>query len=67
MAVIGWFARELWSIVKELKSDLSTLKEGLPAIYLRRDDFKEFRVELMNAFQRIEDKIERLREPREGT
>ena len=30
MVVIGWFARELWAAVKELKADLSKLREDLP-------------------------------------
>lgn len=38
---LGWFAREMWSAVKELKSDLSRLREELPKTYLPKDDFKE--------------------------
>ena len=28
--VTGWFAREMWTAVKELKSDLAKLREELP-------------------------------------
>jgi len=28
--VLGWFARELWSAVKELKVALAKLREDLP-------------------------------------
>lgn len=39
--VLGWFGRELWSAVKELKADLSKLREELPKTYIPKDDFKE--------------------------
>lgn len=38
---LGWFAREMWNAVKELKSDLSKLREELPKTYIPKDDFKE--------------------------
>ena len=28
--ILGWFLRELWSAVKELKIDLAKLREELP-------------------------------------
>jgi len=39
-AVTGWFARELWSAVKELKADLAKLREDLPRTYVARDDYR---------------------------
>lgn len=56
--VVGWFARVLWTATQELKTDLSTLKEILPVTYIRRDDFKEFKGEIMNSLHRIENKID---------
>jgi hypothetical protein len=41
LTVIGWFARELWSAVKELKNDLGRLREELPKTYATRDDVKD--------------------------
>jgi hypothetical protein len=38
---LGWFARELWSAVKELKTDLAKLREELPKTYAQRDDVKD--------------------------
>lgn len=58
-AGLGWFARELWSAVKELKADLAKLREELPGAYVRRDDFADFRSELLAMLHRIEDKIDR--------
>jgi uncharacterized membrane-anchored protein YhcB (DUF1043 family) len=40
LTVLGWFARELWSAVKELKTDLAKLREELPKTYAQRDDVK---------------------------
>lgn len=36
MAVIGWFAREMWSAVKELRSDLAVLRSELPRDYVQK-------------------------------
>ena len=41
LTVIGWFARELWTAVKELKNDLGKLREELPKTYATRDDVKD--------------------------
>lgn len=57
-ASLGWFARELWSAVKELKSDLAKLREELPTHYVRKDDFVEFKRDLMNVLERIEHKLD---------
>lgn len=54
LTVIGWFARVLWTAVQELKNDLAEIKENLPIYYVRKDDFKEFRQNVMDALQRIE-------------
>ena len=54
VAAIGWFARMLWAAVQELKDDLSKLREELPIHYVRKDDFREFRHNVMDALARIE-------------
>ena len=56
--VLGWFARELWSAVKELKADLAKLREELPTHYVRKDDFADFKRDLMNVLERIENKLD---------
>jgi hypothetical protein len=43
LTVIGWFARELWSAVKELKNDLGKLREELPKTYAQKDIYQELR------------------------
>ena len=58
LTVLGWFARELWSAVKELKNDLSHLREQLPKTYVYRDDYKSDIQNIKNIVQRIFDKLE---------
>lgn len=56
--VIGWFARELWTAVKDLKSDLAKLREELPKTYVTRDDFREDMRELKDMLGKIFDKLD---------
>lgn len=58
MAVIGWFARELWSAVKELKADLSKLREDLPKTYVGRDDYRQDMTEIKTMLGKIFDKLD---------
>lgn len=41
MAVFGWFGRILWEADKELRADLSKLREELPKTYVTKDDIRE--------------------------
>jgi uncharacterized coiled-coil DUF342 family protein len=56
--VAGWFAREMWSAVKELKSDLSKLREELPKTYVARDDYREDMREIKEMLGKIFDKLD---------
>jgi hypothetical protein len=58
MAVFGWFARELWSAVKELKLDLSKLREDLPRAYVTKDDYRQDIRELKDIMNKVFDKLE---------
>lgn len=58
MAGIGWFARELWSAVKELKADLSKLREDLPRTYVGRDDHRQDMTEIKTMLNKIFDKLD---------
>jgi hypothetical protein len=57
-SVLGWFARELWSAVKELKADLSKLREDLPKTYVAKDDYREDLNEIKNMLGKIFDKLD---------
>lgn len=58
LAVMGWFARELWGAVKELRADLSKLREELARDYITKDDFKDAVKELRDLLVRIENKLD---------
>ena len=58
LAVSGWFARQLWDAVTELKKDLAGLREEIAKDYVPKNDFKEFASEIRQMFQRISDKLD---------
>ena len=56
--VLGWFARELWAAVKELKADLAKLREDLPKEYVLRIDYREDIREIKTMLAKIFEKLE---------
>jgi hypothetical protein len=54
MGVAGWFARELWTAVQDLKTDLSKL----PTIYVARQDYKDDMREVKEMLGKIFDKLD---------
>jgi hypothetical protein len=62
-SVLGWFARELWAAVKDLKADLAKLREELPRSYVIRDDYKndirEIKEMLTKLFDRLDHKVDK--------
>ena len=59
MSVIGWFARELWSAVQQLKSDLSELPKIYVARVDYRDDMREVKEMLGKIFDRLDHKADK--------
>jgi cell division protein FtsB len=59
LAVLGWFARQLWDAVKSLQGDMSKLREEIAKDYTRRDDFKELATEIRQMFREISDKLDK--------
>lgn len=63
MTVVGWFARELWGAVKELKADLAALREDLPKEYVAKDDYKddirEIKALLAKIFEKLDSKVDK--------
>ena len=57
-SVLGWFARELWSAIKELKTDLAMLREDLPRQYVIRDDHREDMRDIKLMLAKIFDKLD---------
>ena len=58
VAVFGWFARELWVAVKELKEDIHKIEVELPSHYLRKDEFAEGMKEIKEMLGKIFDKLD---------
>jgi hypothetical protein len=58
---IGWFCKELWTAVQELKNDLTDIRTHLADNYVRKDDFAHRWEEVLKAVHRIEDKLDILR------
>ena len=58
LSVAGWFARELWAAVKELKADLSKLREDLPRTYVARDDYRDDIRSIKDMLAKIFDKLD---------
>lgn len=58
IAVGGWFAREVWGAVKELRSDLHQLEVDLPKTYVSKFDLDKRMDHIETMFQRIYDKLD---------
>ena len=63
LGVGGWFARQLWDAVKELRADLHRIEVDLPSRYIRRDEFadgmKEIKDMLSKIFDRLDNKADK--------
>ena len=57
-SVLGWFLREMWAAVKELKADLAKLREELPHEYIVKDDYRADIRELKDMLQRLFDRLD---------
>ena len=58
MGALGWFARELWDAVKELKTDVSKLREDLPKTYVVKEDWRADMREVKEILGKIFDKLD---------
>jgi hypothetical protein len=59
--ILGWFLRELWAAVKDLKADLAKLREELPKEYVAKDDYRQDVKELKDMIARLFDILEKRR------
>jgi len=58
LSVFGWFARQLWDAMKELRADLHVLEVNLPENYVKRSDLDKRMDHIEDMFQRIYDKLD---------
>jgi hypothetical protein len=62
VAGMGWFARELWGAVAELRRDVKQIEIDLPSNYLRKDEFREGINEIKSMLNDMGRKIDDLRD-----
>ena len=60
LAVIGWFARQLWDAVKRLQEDIHKIEVDLPTHYVKREEFSESLKEIKDLCRQIFDKVDSL-------
>ena len=58
IAAAGWFARQIWEAVNELREDIHKIEIDLPTHYLRRDEFAEGMKEIKDMLGKIFDKLD---------
>lgn len=58
VAAFGWFARELWGAVKELRADVRALEVKLPTHYVHKDEFRTELSEIKAMLHKISDKLD---------
>lgn len=60
LAVVGWFARQLWDSVKELKSDIADLRLHVSETYVKKNEMDTFEAQMEKRFDRLEQMIAKL-------
>ena len=54
VGVGGWFARQLWDAVKELKRDISKLELHISEKYVKKSDVETFKQDMDKRFDKLE-------------
>lgn len=57
--ILGWFGREMYAAVNQLKDDLYRFREEVAKEYIPKTEFNLFKEELFTFLRRIEDKLEK--------
>jgi hypothetical protein len=55
LSSLGWFARQIWDSVQDLKNDVKQIEIDLPTHYIKKDEIKD-------RFDRIEVLLDKLYE-----
>lgn len=58
LVAVGWWCREIWDSVKQLKLDLKELEIELPTNYVRREDIESRFDKIDAVLERIFDKLD---------
>lgn len=59
LSVLGWFAREMWAAMADLKDDLSKLREDLPKTYVPKDEYRDDVRHMNDMLGKIFDKLDK--------
>lgn len=62
LGVMGWFARQLWDSVKELRDDIAGLRLHVSENYVKKSEVDSFRADMDKRFDRIELLLDKLYE-----
>jgi hypothetical protein len=60
LAVMGWFARQLWDAVKTLQNDLNRLELFISDNYVKKAEMHGLKADMDKRFDRIEIMIDKL-------
>ena len=66
IAVGGWFARQLWDSVKELKNDIASIRLHMSEHYVKKSEVENFRADMDKRFDRIEMLFDKMFERLDG-
>ena len=58
LSVLGWFARQLWDAVQDLKKDVKQIEVDLPTHYVRKEDLDVRLDRLAAALNRIFERLD---------
>ena len=58
LATLGWFARQLYESVRELREDVHQIEIDLPTNYIRREEYAETMKRIEAIVERIFDKLD---------
>jgi hypothetical protein len=60
LAVAGWFARQIWDSVKEIKSDIVNLRLHVSETYIKKSEVVTLEAQMEKRFDRLEQMIAKL-------
>jgi len=58
LGAIGWFARQLWDAVDELKKEIGDLRLHVSTNYMRTEDIQRMFNRIENQLDKILDKVD---------
>lgn len=58
LAIMGWFARQLYDAVENLREDLHQIEVDMPRSYVSKADFSDTMKEIRGIVEKIYDKLD---------